>query len=205
MTDHVHWSAITTDSVPFDGQNLTIGFSGNPQDPEGTVTIKGTGTQVLLLPNSTHETPVWEDIPGTSPQLQARQDGHFPSTDILIRHASSPEPVVFTPPAASATQISDGASTGACYPVTTAYNPDENRIYLDGAVANTAGVAIPGGTVLFTVAEPHRPTAWVQFSLRTSTTLSARATLRPDGTMRLDQQLAPGATASFDGLNYRKV
>lgn len=114
------------------------------------------------------------------------------------------QPVLFTGAAASAALISDGASTGAPYTLGTTLHAAANRVYMDGAVVNSGGVSIPGGTVLFTIAAAHRPTAWVQFNERTSTTLSARVTIRPDGTVRLDQALAAGATCSFDGLNWRK-
>lgn len=110
----------------------------------------------------------------------------------------------FTAPAVAATLISDGASTGAPYSLSTTLHAAANRVYLDGAISNPSGGAIAGGTVLFTIAAAHRPTAWVQFNERTSTTLSARVTVRPDGTVRLDQSLAAGATCSFDGLNWRK-
>lgn len=85
MSEHIHWSGIATDVIPFGTQNLTVGFSDKPEDPIGTVVIRGTGTATLTLPNSTNAVPVWSNIPGTTPALQARQDGHFPNTLILIR------------------------------------------------------------------------------------------------------------------------
>ena len=117
---------------------------------------------------------------------------------------SAYQPVSFNGTTASAALISDGANTGAPYTLGTTLHAAANRVYMEGAVANTGGVAIAGGTVLFTIAAAHKPTAWVQFNERTSTTLSARVTIRPDGTVRLDQSLAPLATVSFDGLNWRK-
>lgn len=117
---------------------------------------------------------------------------------------TAPVPVTFTAPAVTAALISDGATTGAPYALTTTLHAAANRVYLDGAVSNGGGAPITGGTVLFTVTAAHRPTAWVQWNERTSTTLSARVTLRPDGTVRLDQSLAAGATCSFDGLNWAK-
>lgn len=111
----------------------------------------------------------------------------------------------FTGTTASAALISDGASTGAPYVLSTSYNASENRVWMDGAISNTGGAPIAGGTVLFTVNAAHAPAAWVQFNERTSTTLSARVTVRPDGTVRLDQSLAAAATCSFDGINWRKA
>ena len=118
---------------------------------------------------------------------------------------TAPQPVAFTGAAAAAALISDGAATGAPYTLGTTLHAAANRVYIDGAVVNGGGAPIPGGTVLFTVTAAHRPTAWVQFSVRTSTTLSARATLKPNGTLILDQPLAVGATCSFDGANFRKA
>lgn len=314
MSNNLSWSATATDVVLFGDQDLTVGFSTEPGDPIGTVTIRGTGTAVLKLPNSTQASPTWQDIPGTSPVLQARQDGHFPNTDIMVRFRdgaparqsgtvpesmtttinrptlvtpgtaadvwqfsyngnrvtyaneyaclrvrgvpddqiparfmshntrdgtahpifqvslangsthvfqvlangdilstgglslipTAPQVPVFTAPAVSASLISDGAATGAPYGLSTTLHASDNRVFMDGAVVNGGGAPIAGGTVLFTVVAAHRPTSWVQFSCRTSTTLSARATLKPNGTLILDQPLAAGATCSFDGANWRK-
>lgn len=116
----------------------------------------------------------------------------------------TPLAVAYTGTMGNAATISDGTGTGAPYAVTTTYNQADNRVYFDGAMANNGGVSIPGGTVLFTVNALHAPAAWVQCNERTSTTLSARVTVRPDGTCRLDQAMAAGATLSLDGFNYRK-
>lgn len=318
MSSNLTWSGVATDVILFDNQNLTVGFSADSDDPIGTVTIKGTGSDVLSLPNSTQSDPTWEDIPGTSPELEARQDGHFPVTDILIRYkdgqplaqtgsiaesaavvvnratlvdpgtaadqwqfqyngnrvtytnefaclrvrgipdfqvparfmsnaardgsptlsimqaslsdatshlfqvmgdgdiqgpggasmtASAPTAVTFNAVAgtANATLISDGSATGAPYAVTTTLEEADNRVYLDGAVANPTGVSISGGTVLFTVLNAHRPTAWTQRIGRTSTALQTRVTIKPNGECVLDQPLAAGATISFDGMNWRKA
>lgn len=86
---HVHWSGVATDTIPYDGQDLTIGLVTGNGDPLGTVFIRGSGSaERLLLPNSSASTPTWSAVPGTAPPLLARQDGHYPSTLILIRPAS---------------------------------------------------------------------------------------------------------------------
>jgi hypothetical protein len=59
--------------------------------------------------------------------------------------------------------------------------------------------------VLFTVTNAHRPTAWTQRIVRTSTALQARLTVKPNGEAVLDQALAAAATVSFDGVNWRKA
>lgn len=137
--------------------------------------------------------------------FQVLANGDILGPNGLSMLPSTASPVVFTAPAGNAATISDGTGTGAPYALTTTLMAANNRVFLDGAVANNGGANIVGGTVLFTVVAAHRPAAWVQFNERTSTTLSARVTIRPDGTCRIDQQLAIGATFSLDGLNYRKA
>lgn len=109
--------------------------------------------------------------------------------------------------AANAATINDGnvANTGAPYPVTTTLEAANRRVHLDGSMANTSGVSIPAQTTLFTVDAAHRPTAWTQFTARTSNNLACRVTVKgATGAVCLDQALAAGATVSFDGANWRK-
>lgn len=141
---------------------------------------------------------------GTSHMFQVLPNGDILSIGGLSMLPTAPQPVVFTGLAASAALISDGAATGAPYTLSTTLQASNNRVFMDGAVVNGGGAPIAGGTVLFTVTLLHRPTAWVQFTGRTSTTLSTRGTLKPNGTFIIDQPLAAGATLSLDGYNYRK-
>jgi hypothetical protein len=106
---------------------------------------------------------------------------------------------------ANAATISDGSSSGTPYPVATTWTPADNRVHLDGAVANPTGLPITGGTTLFTIDAAHRPVSWVQFPGRTSTLLAARITVRSTGAVVIDQALAAGATLSFDGHSWRKA
>lgn len=109
--------------------------------------------------------------------------------------------------AANAALINDGnvANTGAPYPVTTTLEAANRRVHLDGSMANTSGVSIPAQTTLFTVDAAHRPTAWVQFTVRTSNNLACRVTVKgATGAVCLDQGLIAAATVSFDGMNWRK-
>lgn len=105
---------------------------------------------------------------------------------------------------ADAALISDGSATGTPYAVATTLMAADNRVFLDGSIANPTGLSISGGTVLFTVTAAHRPVAWTQRIVRTSTNLQARLTIKPNGEAVLDQALVAGATASFDGVNWRK-
>jgi hypothetical protein len=109
--------------------------------------------------------------------------------------------------AGNAATINDGnvVNTGAPYPVTTTLEAANRRVHLDGSMANNSGVAIPAQTTLFTVDAAHRPTAWVQFTARTSTNLACRVTVKGlTGAVCIDQSLAAAATLSFDGANWRK-
>lgn len=105
---------------------------------------------------------------------------------------------------ANAVTISDGVNSGTPYPVTTTLYAADNRVFLDGSVANPTGVLINAQTTLFTVTSAHRPAFWTQRAGRTSSGLAARITIKPDGTVVLDQALAAAATISFDGVNWRK-
>lgn len=119
---------------------------------------------------------------------------------------TAPVGVTYNGSLGNAALITDGsANTGAPYPVTTTLFAADNRVYLDGSIANNGAGSITGGTLLFTIAAAHRPASWVQFNVRTSTTLSTRVTIRgATGQVFADQSLAVGATLSLDGLNYRK-
>lgn len=143
---------------------------------------------------------------GTTHEFQVLANGDIQAANGLSMLPSTAVGVTFNGAAgtANATLISDGAATGAPYAVTTTLMAADNRVYLDGSVANPTGSSIAGGTVLFTVTAAHRPTAWTQRIVRTSTALQARLTVKPNGDAVLDQALAAGATCSFDGVNWRK-
>lgn len=145
---------------------------------------------------------------GTSHMFQVLGNGDILAAGGLSMLPTAPVAVAFNAAGlASAPLITDGsASTGAPYPVTTTLQAANNRVFMSGSAANTSGVSIPGGTLLFTINAAHVPAAWVQFTGRTSTTLSPRITIRGNtGQVYIDQALAAGATLSFDGLNYRKA
>lgn len=143
---------------------------------------------------------------GATHLFQVLANGDIQAPGGLSMLPTTPVGVTFNGAAgtANATTISDGSLTGTPYPVTTTLVAADNRVYLDGSVANPTGVSIPGGTVLFTVTAAHRPAFWTQRAGRTSTALQARITVKPNGDVVLDQALAPAATLSFDGVNWRK-
>ena len=139
--------------------------------------------------------------------FQVLGNGDIQAAGGLSMLPTAPVAVTFNGAAgtANAVTISDGSASGTPYPVTTTYNAADNRVYLDGSVANPTGVSIPGGTILFTITAAHRPAFWAQFAGRTSTVLATRITVKPGGEVVLDQALAAGATLSFDGRNWRKA
>lgn len=143
----------------------------------------------------------------TSHLFQVLGNGDILSVGGLSMLPTAPVAVTFNAAgAANAGTITDGAAgSGAPYPVTTTLEASNNRVHLDGSMTNSSGVAITAQTTLFTVAAAHRPTAWTQFTVRTSSNLACRVTVKgATGAVCLDQQLAAGVTVSFDGANWRK-
>lgn len=144
----------------------------------------------------------------TTHWFQVLADGQILGPNSLSMLPSTSAAVAFTGNMGNAALINDGVAinTGAPYAVTTTLHASDNRVYLDGNMANNGGVAIPAQTTLFTIAAAHRPTAWTQFSLRSSTNLAVRLTVKgATGIVVADQSMAAGATLNLDGLNYRKA
>ena len=136
--------------------------------------------------------------------FQVLGNGDIQAAGGLSMIATAPVAVTFVATGAgNAATISDGSATGTPYPVTTTLVAADNRVYLDGSMANNGVATITGGTVLFNVAAAHRPAAWVQPTGRTSTLLATRITVKPNGDVVADQALAVGATLTF-GVSYRK-
>lgn len=87
---HIHWTGMDEETVNYLGQELRIMTEKTTaEEPDGALHIHadGFGGTPLFLPNSTSQSPQWDAIPGTSPVLQARQDGHYPTGYIRIRQA----------------------------------------------------------------------------------------------------------------------
>lgn len=79
---HVHFEGVTS-TVAFLDQELSLAMNVEG-DPIGAMRIKAVGFEGvgLYLPSEG-----WENIPGTSPVLQARVDGHYPLGYIRMRQA----------------------------------------------------------------------------------------------------------------------
>lgn len=84
---HIHWTGSMDETVGYLGQQLRLQVNENPEDPIGALHIHADGFvgTALFLPNSTSAEPVWSVVPGTSPVLEVRQDGHYPADYIRIR------------------------------------------------------------------------------------------------------------------------
>lgn len=87
---HIHWDGSADSTINYLGQELQLTAevsnmaSTTNTDPIGTVRIRlsGFGGTGLAMP-----TDSWQAIPGTSPALQARVDGHYVTGYIRIRQA----------------------------------------------------------------------------------------------------------------------
>jgi hypothetical protein len=86
---HIHWGGSSDETVNYLGQELQLtsevsNMSVVGSDPIGTVRIRLSGSVVtgLSLPSDG-----WQAVPGTSPVLEARMDGHYPVGYIRIRQA----------------------------------------------------------------------------------------------------------------------
>lgn len=155
-------------------------------------------TQPLFQVSLSNGTTHWFEVLSNG-TINANGLSMLPTSPIAVTYVAAG--------AANAPTINDGnvANTGAPYPVTTTLEAANRRVHLDGSMANTSGVSISAQTTLFTVDPAHRPTAWAQFTARTSTNLACRVTVKGlTGAVCLDQALAAGATVSFDGANWRK-
>lgn len=143
----------------------------------------------------------------TTHWFQVLADGQILGPGALSMLPSTPVAVAFTGNMGNAALINDGnvVNTGAPYAATSTLHAAANRVYLDGNIANNGGVSIPAQTTLFTVTAAHRPTAWAQFTARTSTNLAVRLTIKgATGVVVADQAIAAAATLNLDGFNYRK-
>lgn len=86
---HIHWDGVASSTVNYLGQELQLTSEASnavatKSDPIGTIRIRldghvGAG---LALPSDG-----WQPVPGTSPMLEARADGHCPVGYIRIRQA----------------------------------------------------------------------------------------------------------------------
>lgn len=86
---HIHWDGSADSTVNYLSQELQLtaevsNMTTTNTDPIGTIRIRlsGFGGTGLALP-----TESWQSVPGTSPVLQARVDGHYPAGYIRIRQA----------------------------------------------------------------------------------------------------------------------
>ena len=186
----IYWSGVATDVIQYGGQSLTVGYSTNPNDPIGTVTIRGTGTSTLLLPNSTVLAPLWSPIPGTSPPLEARQDGHFSSSHILIRQVAA-----FT----NVTPVHANIILGSV-PAGTRITMSGDEVRFRGFLQATGVVA--ASAVLANIATTaHRPPVNKSLGVR-YTAGSSRFQVMANGDLTLGSSLALNDQVWLDSTTY---
>lgn len=79
---HLHFQGVN-ETQNFLGQDLDL-TTNNEGDPQGAIRIRAEGYQSpgLYLPSDG-----WESVPGTSPGLEARMDGHYAVDYIRVRQA----------------------------------------------------------------------------------------------------------------------
>ena len=86
---HIHWTGAPSETVNFLDQELQMTSEATNMlavkvDPIGAVRIRAMGhpSSGLFLP-----TDGWQAVPGSSPTLEARMDGHYPIGYIRLRLA----------------------------------------------------------------------------------------------------------------------
>lgn len=86
---HIHWSGLSDETVSYLNQELRLtsersNMATVKTDPIGTIRIRldGHTGEGLALPCDG-----WQPIPGTSPIMEARADGHYPTGYVRIRQA----------------------------------------------------------------------------------------------------------------------
>lgn len=84
---HIHWSGIGDETVDFLGQELRLTSEVSNAttvkvDPIGMTRIRLNSSVAAGLPIPTDG---WRVIPETSPALEARVDGHYPTGYIRVR------------------------------------------------------------------------------------------------------------------------
>lgn len=86
---HIHWTGDGDATIGFLDQELRLTSEVSNAvttnvDPIGTIRIRAVGSNLTGLPLPTVG---WEAVPGTSPVIEARADGHYSIGYIRLRLA----------------------------------------------------------------------------------------------------------------------
>jgi hypothetical protein len=191
MTEtHIVWSGSADEVVEVFGQQIRLRTGVVPTDPVGTlyVGIEGSVLTPVTLPNSTSTSPAWSTIPGTSPVIQARQDGHYPMDYIRVRFDSGFATV------APGTNVTQGTKVAA-----TALTGHGKEVRMRGTLVATGVVS--SGAVIGTVSAAHFPLAAQSTQVR-YTGGGARLQILTNGTITLGTALALNDNVWLDSLTY---
>jgi hypothetical protein len=191
MTEtHIRWAGTHDETVEAFGQSLRIRTGVDPNDPIGTLYIGAEASVAtpLLLPNSISTAALWSTVPGTSPVLQVRQDGHYPMDYIRIRYDSAPLTVT---PGAGMTQ---GAKTAA-----TMLIGDGKEVRMRGTLVATGVVAT--GSVIGNVNAAHFPLLPANTQVR-YTGGGARFQILANGNIIINAALALNDNVWLDSITY---
>jgi len=191
MTEtHIHWAKTPDETVEVFGQSLRIRTGVDPNDPIGTLYIQAesfVGTP-LILPNSISTAASWATIPGTSPVLQVRQDGHYPMEYIRVRYDATPLTIT---PGAGMTQ---GAKTAATFLI-----GDGKEVRMRGTLVATGVVAT--GSVIGNVNAAHFPLSSANTQVR-YTGGGARFQILANGNVIINAALALNDNVWLDSITY---
>lgn len=184
-----HWGGADTEVITVFNQDIQIDLNMDPGEPLDGLHVHAVGFAgtPLYLPNSTNTTPQWDTIPGTSPALQARQDGHWPRDLVKVRQANT-----FT----NVTPVHASIILGSV--------PAGTRVEQSGDVARVRGFVqatgpIPASQVLFRVA--HLPLVSKSLGVR-YTAGSSRLQILPNGDVTLGSALALNDQVWLDSTTY---
>jgi hypothetical protein len=191
MTEtHIVWAGTPDETVEVFGQQVRIRTGVNPEDPIGTlyVGVEGSVLTPVTSPNSTAQEPVWTAIPGTSPVIQFRQDGHYPMDYIRVRYDSTPLAIT---PGVNMTQGTKAASTFLI--------GDGKEVRVRGTLVATGPVST--GSVIGNVNAAHFPQSPASTQVR-YTGGGARLQVLANGNLVLGTALTVGQEVWLDSTTY---
>lgn len=183
------WMGGATESFTIYNQAIQIDLNTAPGDPVGGLHAHavGFGGTPLFLPNSTPSSPTWQQVPGTNPSIEVRQDGYWPLGLMRFRLVN---------PFVNMGSLNANITLGAV--------PAATRIEESGDVARFRGflqatVLVTAGTTLGRVAHPplHPVSTGARYSGG-----SNRLQLSTLGDLTFAVNLNPGDQLWLDSTTY---
>lgn len=189
----VHWTGSLSDSFTAFGQDIQVDLNSAVGEPNGGLHIHavGWGGTPVYLPNSTPSAPTWDNIPGTSPALQVRQDGFYPQALMRIRLVSN-----FT----TLTPIHANITVATAVPPATRILDSGQDVRMRGFLQATG--VVPASTVLANIdTTTHRPRVNKSMGVR-YTAGSSRFQIFTNGDVTLGSALALNDQIWLDSTTY---